>query len=406
MRCVYGRSPWIDQFPRSRVPSYPKYRGDSTIDVVIIGGGLTGCATAYAFAAAGVKVALFEADRIGRGSSGGSSGWIAEEPAISYAETEAACGRRSARHGWQAWRRAALDFTALLRRLDIKCGITPTPALTVARRPAEAALLARELKRRKEAALDTASVPPRTVPAIAGFPALAGFRSRDNATIDPYRATLGLVAAAARRGALIFERSPVTKTSFTRNDASVTVGTSTIRTRRVIVATGRPGALFKPLRRHVPEQTMFLVLTQSIPATIRKALGSRDHLLRDLSEPPHRIAWVGDDRLLVTGADSAPVPARLREQTLVQRTGQLMYELSVLYPEISGLQPSYGWDLEYGTTGHGLPLIGPHRNYPFHLFAFGDSSRSVTGSYLASRILLRHHLEELVAADTAFAFGR
>ena len=50
----YGRSPWLDRFPKSRVPSYPRYRGSMEIEAVIIGGGLTGCATAYAFAAAGV----------------------------------------------------------------------------------------------------------------------------------------------------------------------------------------------------------------------------------------------------------------------------------------------------------------------------------------------------------------
>ncbi len=73
-RCVYGRSPWIDRFPRSRVPSYPKHRGELAVDVAIVGGGLTGCAAAYAFAAAGVKVALFEANRIGSGSSGSATG--------------------------------------------------------------------------------------------------------------------------------------------------------------------------------------------------------------------------------------------------------------------------------------------------------------------------------------------
>ena len=60
----YGRSPWVDRFPKSRVPSLPKYRGPQKIDVVIIGGGLTGCTTAYAFAAAGVKVMLLEAAQI------------------------------------------------------------------------------------------------------------------------------------------------------------------------------------------------------------------------------------------------------------------------------------------------------------------------------------------------------
>ena len=60
-----GRSPWLDQFPKSRIRGYPKHRGNLDVDVAIIGGGLTGCAVAYAFAAAGITIALFEADRIG-----------------------------------------------------------------------------------------------------------------------------------------------------------------------------------------------------------------------------------------------------------------------------------------------------------------------------------------------------
>ena len=55
----------------------------------------------------------------------------------------------------------------------------------------------------------------------------------------------------------------------------------------------------------------------------------------------------------------------------VQRTGQLMYELLTTYPVISGLQPEYGWEVPYGETADGLPYIGPHRNYPRHLFALG-----------------------------------
>jgi len=85
---------------------------------------------------------------------------------------------------------------------------------------------------------------------------------------------------------------------------------------------------------------------------------------------------------------------------------QLMYELSVLYPEISGLQPAYGWSVNYSRTAEGLPYIGPHRNFPHQLFAFGDSSQSVTGAYLASRILLRHHLGETEPPDLAFEFTR
>src|SRR5262245_51718533 len=106
----YGKSPWIDTIVTSRVTSFPQLRGRTTSDVAIVGGGLTGCAIAYSFAAAGLKVALVEADRIGRGSSGFSSGWISDDPGVSFTDVESALGLRAARHAWQSWRRAALDF--------------------------------------------------------------------------------------------------------------------------------------------------------------------------------------------------------------------------------------------------------------------------------------------------------
>src|SRR6187551_3388897 len=110
MSTRYGRSPWVDGFPKSRVPAYPKHRGSDPHDVVIIGGGLTGCATAYAFAAAGIKVVLLEATQIGRGSTATVSGWLGEEPGADFLAVEKRLGRREARYVWQAWRRAALDF--------------------------------------------------------------------------------------------------------------------------------------------------------------------------------------------------------------------------------------------------------------------------------------------------------
>jgi glycine/D-amino acid oxidase-like deaminating enzyme len=118
------------------------------------------------------------------------------------------------------------------------------------------------------------------------------------------------------------------------------------------------------------------------------------------------IRWVDDEVLLISGADSDQVAPRLRQKTLVQRTGQLMYELSTVYPDISGLMPAFGWEAGYGRTADGLPYIGPHRNYPRHLFAFGDASHSVTGAYLASRVLLRYFLGQSESADEVFGFHR
>ena len=168
--------------------------------------------------------------------------------------------------------------------------------------------------------------------ATAGFAASAALRSRDGATIDPYRATLGLAAAAAARGAQIFERSPVRKTSFTRTQASLALAGGLVTARRVIVATGAPTLLFgrsAPLRL----QTAYFALTEPVPAKLRSTLGARDHVLRDwASTPPHRIGWTDDERLLVSGAESDAMPPGFATRVLVQRTGQLMYELSTFYP--------------------------------------------------------------------------
>ncbi len=181
MPTLYGRSPWVDQFPKSRIPAYPKPKTVPSVDVAIIGGGLTGCATAYAFAAAGIKVALFEADQIGRGSSGSATGWIADEPGARFADVEKLIGLTAARHAWQAWRRAALDFSTLIKRLDIKCQHGPAGTLTAALTAEQAAALKREHKVRKDAGLDASLIAATALAREAGVDGVAAMRSRDGA---------------------------------------------------------------------------------------------------------------------------------------------------------------------------------------------------------------------------------
>jgi glycine/D-amino acid oxidase-like deaminating enzyme len=409
----YGRAPWGDRFPGSRVPSYPRHRATPSaaavdaVDVVIIGGGLTGCAAAYAFAAAGVNAVLLEADRIGRGNTMASAGWISDDPGVPFAEAANLVGVRVARHGFEAWRRAALDFSALLRRLEIKCYLEPRSALTIALTPEQTLRLRKERKVRLDAGLASPALGARAVHGEIALAPTVALRGREGATIDPYRACVGLAAAADKRGAKLFERSPVRRITFNRKIADVLTDGGAIRTRKVIIATGLPTPqLHKSLRRHFWFRTTYVALTDPVPAKVRNNLGKRATVVRDSADPYHVVRWLDDERLMVMGADSESPPERLKGKVIVQRTGQLMYELSVLYPDISGLQPAYGWSLDYARTAEGLPYIGPHRNFPHHLFAFGDSSHSVTGAYLASRILLRYFLDEVESSDKAFEFNR
>jgi glycine/D-amino acid oxidase-like deaminating enzyme len=402
----HGVSPWLDLFPKSRIPAYPKQRGRLQTNVVVVGGGLTGCLTAYALAAAGEKVTLLEANRIGRGDTASSFGWISEEPGLAFHEVEKAVGLRRARQAWQAWRRAALDFSALVRRLDIHCHLEPRDVVTVAFTPDQMTYLKKDRKARVDAGVGASLLNTRAIRGMLAIEAAAGLRAKDAAAVDPYRACLGIIRAAVDRGAAVHEHSVVRRITFTRRIAEVFTAGGAIRTRRVVIATGMPGAIFKSLARHFWFHTRYFAMTAPVPAQIRGQLGARKSIVRDLARPPHVLRWVDDDRLLVAGAESALIPERQRPKTVVQRTAQLMYELSTIYPDISGLQPAYGWTADHARSGDGLPYIGPHRNFPHHLFAFGNSGHDIAAAYLASRILLRYCLAASDSADAAFGFNR
>src|SRR5688500_7343991 len=121
MRTRYGQSPWVDSLPAGRRPDYPRLRGEHTADVVIIGGGLTGCATAYSCASPGAKLMVVEAGRIGQGSAGHSAGLLLAEPGPAFRDVVRAHGLRVARTVFDSWRRASLEAAALLRRLRVPC---------------------------------------------------------------------------------------------------------------------------------------------------------------------------------------------------------------------------------------------------------------------------------------------
>jgi glycine/D-amino acid oxidase-like deaminating enzyme len=214
-------------------------------------------------------------------------------------------------------------------------------------------------------------------------------RARDGFELDPYRACLGLANAASKRGATFFEQSRAKKVRVGRRNVEVIVEGGLVKAETVIIATGSATPEFRPLRRHFKRREIYHALTEPMPAGIRKQVGNRGVTVTDPSGTGRRIVWTPDGRLLVLGGDQDETPARRRSEVLVQRTGQLMYEALTMYPAIAGLRPEWGWEASYGETADGLPYIGPHRNYPRHLFALGGAGDSLTGAFLAARILVR-----------------
>jgi gamma-glutamylputrescine oxidase len=100
---------WLDE-PRLAIPVRPF---DRSPEVVVVGGGVTGCAAALALAEAGRSVRLYEAREIAGGASGRNGGFALRGGAAPYDVTAETIGRDEARRYWQLTE-AALDRLAVL----------------------------------------------------------------------------------------------------------------------------------------------------------------------------------------------------------------------------------------------------------------------------------------------------
>ncbi|HEY2431574.1 MAG TPA: FAD-dependent oxidoreductase [Vicinamibacterales bacterium] len=397
---------FLDTFPTSRRPDYPRAAKEIETQVVIVGGGLTGCACAAAFAAADVRVVVLEANRVGAGETSRSAGLLRQDFDASFQESAALHGMGTARHIWQGLRRASLDFAAAARRFGVRAGLAPQDAVYVTRDGNDAGRrLQREYQARREAGVESTWLSERTLLAETGLAGAGGIRTKGDA-LDPYRMCLGLAKAAADRGASVYERSPVRKIRAGRKSVRVETVAASVTAEAVVIASGALPDDLRALRRHFrPRQSCFVV-TGTLPAAVRRQVGSRRSAIRDTHDPPHLLRWLPDDRVLFSGAAQPPSPMPQRNRQLVPRANELMYELTTLFPAISGVPPEWAWEAIDYCSPDGLPVVGPHRNFPRHLFALGQGRHGAGVAWLAARLLLRAYLGEPVKGDDLYGFAR
>jgi glycine/D-amino acid oxidase-like deaminating enzyme len=397
---------FVDTFPKSRRPDHPRLKGEIRTDVVVVGGGLTGCACASAFAAAGVRVVLVDAERIGAGETARSAGLLRQDLDASFQASAALHGVRTARHVWQGLRRASLDFVAAIRRLGMRSGLAPQDVVVMTRDGADAVRrLQREYQARRAAGVEASWLTAGALAAETGVSGGAGIRTKADA-LDPYRTCLGLAAAAAARGARLHEKTAVRAIKAGRKSVQVTTDSARVTAEAVLIATGALPDDLRALRRHFQPRQSCAVVTGPLSAAARRDAGKRTSAIADTHAPPHLLRWLPDDRVLFAGAEQAPQPAPQRDRQLVARANELMYELTTIYPAISGVPPEWAWETIHYGSPDGLPVVGPHRNFPRHLFALGHGRHGAGVAWLAARVLLRAYQGEQLKGDELFGFAR
>ncbi len=110
--------------------SYPSLSGTISVDVAVVGGGITGLTTAYLLKEAGVSVAVLEARRIATGTTGRTTAKVTSLHGLIYADLVSRFREEGARLYGEANERAIAEVARVVAVNSIECDFTRMPAYT------------------------------------------------------------------------------------------------------------------------------------------------------------------------------------------------------------------------------------------------------------------------------------
>jgi glycine/D-amino acid oxidase-like deaminating enzyme len=383
----------------------PALRGHHSADVAIVGGGITGCATAHQLASAGARVVLIDAARIGRGSTAASTALLMQEPDADFGELAGRYGARRAREIWETSRLAVRRLVRTLKTLPGAPPVESRPSIYFTRHDEQVDALKKELEARHRAGLSGEWLTPARLRGAAGFDAAGGILTRGNAQVDPYSACMAFARAARRSGAQLHEHTRARMIRQRGSEVEVDTGRARISAHWVVIATGYATPEFRPLAGRFRLSDTYVVATPPLDRTARAAIGLRDVMLWDTERPYHYARWTADDRLLFGGHDQ-PHKRKTTAATIDRRISALLTERHDLFPGGRNAGCDYAWEGLFATTPDGLPYIGTHRHYPRHLFALGYGGNGMTFGFLAAQIIERLVRGKPRPQDALFRFGR
>lgn len=321
-------------------------RGVRTSDVLIIGGGIVGCACAYEIAKRGASVTLLEYGKTGMQATNAAAGMLAPLTETHAPDAMMRFGMLALQHYPRvvAELEAAAGFDVEYRQQGIlKVAFTQDDADALRRRFA--------WQREMGVALDwLESADLRVLEPRLTERAIAGVFSPLEATVSNQLLALALERAAMQNGASIVQRAPVTAARRSRGRVTeVTAGGETYTAETIVLAAGaRSGQIGRKLGVALPVAP---VRGQMI------ALGG-------MSAPIHRVVWGPDGYLVprVNGhvfAGATVEDVGFRRRTTRDGVRAMRAMASALVPQLASAQVRFEWAGLRPGTPDGAPIIGP-----------------------------------------------
>ena len=271
---------WMDALVTSGADDLkprPSLTDDVTVDVCIVGGGLTGLWTAYYLQEADptLSIAILEKDIAGFGASGRNGGWSSALFPLSSSALESRYGFDAA----VALRRAMVETVDEVGRAaaaeDIDCDFVRGGTVAFVRSSVQLASARAELDEASRFGVDQVSLlGTATVRERFGVPsAIAATFTPDCARIQPAKLVRGLARVVERRGATIYERTEVQSWADGRVDAVVGSTPRTVRAATVVNATEGHGSALRQVGRRILPLYSLMIATEPLSDAVLDRIG-------------------------------------------------------------------------------------------------------------------------------------
>ena len=384
---------WIDS---ASLPAFPRIERDAAVDVVVVGGGLTGLTTAYLLAIAGKSVALLERARCAQIDTAHTTAHLTMVTDTRLTELARRFGRDHAQAVWDAGLAAIAQIDSVVREHEIDCALTWVPGYLHAPRGEtrrdRADAFREEAALASELGFDASFI--EDVP-FAGGP---GIRFEDQAHIHPRAYLAGVARAIRDKGGEIFEHSGVDE--FSEQPLGVKANGCFVRCKDIVIATHNPLIGVASTMGAAFFQTKLALYSSYVVAGRAPSGTVPDALFWDTAAPYHylRIARAGEHDLVIFGGEDHKTGQVSGTSACYAHLDRM---LAAMVPEIS---MSHQWSGQVIETPDGLPYIGRMADHQYAATGFGGNG--LTFGTLAAIIITDAILERANPWAELFEPGR
>jgi glycine/D-amino acid oxidase-like deaminating enzyme/nitrite reductase/ring-hydroxylating ferredoxin subunit len=223
-------SPWLAGVTPS---PWPTLERDLEVDYVVVGGGIAGLTVASRLHADGARVAVIEADRIGRGTTGHTTGKLTSQHGLTYRSLIERQGKDRARAYAEANQQAIEEIEDTVDRLSIDCSFERAPAYVYTRDRRRSS----DIEAEHAAARDLGLPASLTTDIDLPFPIDLALRFDNQAMFDVGPYLLALAQDLSSGTGLIFEKTRALGIEETRKGVTVNTTSGQVSASNVIVAT-------------------------------------------------------------------------------------------------------------------------------------------------------------------------